>query len=235
MSELYLSCFNFVKTCHNIQLFWRQNLASHMSKAHIYNICTYVILTYIISHNQLSTEEQLQLVQKLLPSFTVSKQLVHDIIQIWWSKLPSGREAFLTQRVLLCQTTGRIVRIDHTYKFVKCVGVTDGADWVCCTYVDLVCSPLWQIQLRCSVFSILNAVRHYICYKYICINNIYSTAGRKSVDFQDSAWWYKGACSPSHENCSGNSWAHCWTWCNLYQWLHERPQEAGDTLLDSET
>ena len=43
--------------------------------------------------------------------------------------MPSGRTAFQDQRKILSQK-GESFHIDHSYRFVKCVRVTDASAWV---------------------------------------------------------------------------------------------------------
>jgi hypothetical protein len=69
-------------------------------------------------------------VKNLLPAFSLSKEVMKSILKIWWEKLPSGRETYLAQITVLCTITGKILRIDHTYKFVKTLGVHDEGTWV---------------------------------------------------------------------------------------------------------
>jgi hypothetical protein len=69
-------------------------------------------------------------VTNLLPTFSISKELMKTILKIWWDQLPSGRELYLGQMAKICQMTGKILRIDHTYKFAKTLGVHDEGTWV---------------------------------------------------------------------------------------------------------
>jgi len=55
---------------------------------------------------------------------------VKELVSQWWNHFPSGHEAFLAQRNALCQSTGSILRIDHSYKYVKTMGVTEEGKWV---------------------------------------------------------------------------------------------------------
>lgn len=71
-----------------------------------------------------------KLVVSLLPSYTISKNFIKEIILEWWLALPSGRQTFLKQKNELCAKTGTVLRFDHSYKFVKCIGVTEEAQWV---------------------------------------------------------------------------------------------------------
>ena len=56
--------------------------------------------------------------------------LIKQIIYTWWTKMPSGRQAHWQHVQYLRRTTGSILRIDHSYKIVKCVGVQEGETWV---------------------------------------------------------------------------------------------------------
>lgn len=82
-------------------------------------------------------EKETLLAEVLLPSFTISKEIVRELLLLWWNCLPSGKAAHDGQQSSL-QLQGESFHIDHTYKFVKCVGVTDQGQWVCIFCVTIV-------------------------------------------------------------------------------------------------
>jgi hypothetical protein len=56
---------------------------------------------------------------------------IKTLLVTWWCQHPTGRAKYLQEQQLLCETTGKVLRIDHTYKIVKCLGVAQGKQWVC--------------------------------------------------------------------------------------------------------
>ena len=71
-----------------------------------------------------------KVVNELLPSFTVSKAFIRQLLFAWWETHETGRKEYLAHQESLRKSTGLVLRIDHTYKVVKCIGVQQGDKWV---------------------------------------------------------------------------------------------------------
>ena len=114
-------------------------------------------------------------VEDLIPSFKISKELIQKIIATWWYQHHSGRLSFLLEQQQLRQETGEVLRIDHTYKVLKCVGVTDTNNkWVQHKFPvlqDFALTIPLQVPLRASLFAVLNEV----IFTYINITDVHRT------------------------------------------------------------
>ena len=120
-------------------------------------------------------DDQATLVKELLQSFIISKQIIKEILLVWWYCLPSGRETFLQEKSRY-YSLAISLHSDHSYRYVKCIGVQDGTRWICC-YICLYMTNyenLLQIRIHSSVYSILALVMVNMLngHMYICWYNI---------------------------------------------------------------
>lgn len=128
VSGVYLQCFNYDQTLRLIQEAWYQNLRSLLLNVSYHDIC--LLYLYVLQNRSILPATPEDMASELLPSLSISKETIKKLLYVWWTELPSGYERYLAQKAHLCATTGQVLRIDHTYKFVKAIGIHDNKKWV---------------------------------------------------------------------------------------------------------
>ena len=129
------------------------------------------------------------LTRQLLPSFTLTAAFIRCLIFVWWEHHPSGRKTYLDHLQSLRCSTGYVLRIDHTYKVVKCIGVQQKKKWVWSIFSKYILISLFLASL--SRFLVLCFEWGMVCF---LVSGITLYVGWFSTGLQDCTRWHAGSC-----------------------------------------